>query len=169
MISILQRPSVRGRLPVRTLRRRAQRLLEMLGRVDADLVIVLTDDPEIRALNRDYRGKDEPTDVLSFAQDEGESMPLPPGVAPQLGDVVISLDTAARQVDDGALPRLWRPLGVESPPPWYLMDEVTFLMVHGVLHLLGHDHMDEADAAQMYAEEARLLPRLLRRRAARSA
>lgn len=169
MISILQRPAVRGRLPVRTLRRRAHRLLKALGQANAELAIVLTDDDEIHALNWDYRGKDKPTDVLSFAQSDGESMPLPPDITPPLGDVVISLETAARQVEDGALPRLWPALGAASAPAWSLLDEVTFLMLHGVLHLIGHDHMEDAEAAQMHAEEARLLPGLLNRRAARSA
>lgn len=163
MISVLQRRPVVGRIPVRTLRRRAHRLLAALDREGAELAIVLTDDAEIHALNRDYRGKDQPTDVLSFAQSEGESMPLPPGMAPPLGDVVISLDTAGRQVGEGALPRLW-PALAGSAPPWSLMDEVTFLLLHGVLHLIGHDHMEPEEAARMHAEEARLLPGLLNRR-----
>lgn len=169
MISLLQRPPVRGRIPTRTLRRRAHRLLRALERYEADLAIVLTDDSEIRDLNRDYRGLDRPTDVLSFAQGEGEAIPPPPGMAPPLGDVVISLDTAARQVSDGALPRLWPALGCSAAPDWSLLDETTFLMLHGVLHLIGHDHMRADEAEQMYAEEARLLPVLLNRRAARTA
>lgn len=163
MISLLQRPTARGRVPANTLRRRAARLLRELGREDADLVIVLTDDDEIQALNRDYRGKDKPTDVLSFPQDEGEAMPLPPGMTAPLGDVVISLDTAEAQVAEGALPRLWPALGGERPA-WALLDEVTFLLLHGVLHLVGHDHMETEEAARMEAEEARLLPGLLNRR-----
>ena len=168
MISIMQRASVRGRVPVSTLRRRAHRLLEALGRIDADLVVLLTDDREIRTLNRDYRDKDRPTDVLSFAQGEGEAMPLPPGFVPPLGDVVISLETAERQVDEGALPRLQAALG-DGQVSWALMDEVTFLMLHGVLHLIGHDHMSPAEADRMFAEESRLLPGLLNRRAAGTA
>jgi len=141
----------------------------MLDRSASDLAVVLTDDAEIHTLNRDYRGKDKPTDVLSFGQGDGEPIPLPPGMHPPLGDVVISLDTAARQVEDGALPRLWPALGGPPAPQWDLLDEVTFLMLHGVLHLVGHDHMVPAEAEQMYGEEARLLPRLLNRRAAGTA
>lgn len=164
MISVLQRASVRGRVPVRTLRRRALRLLTRLDREHADLAVVLTDDAEIRALNRDYREKDQPTDVLSFSQDEGDAMPLPPGMTPPLGDVVISLETAGRQVAEGALARLWPALGSDGPPAWELLDEVTFLMLHGVLHLIGHDHMQPDEASRMHALEAQLLPGLLNRR-----
>jgi len=106
--------------------------------------VVLTDDPAIRALNRQWRGLDEPTDVLSFPMDEGESPAAPTGgeVASPLGDVVISLETAARQ----------------APSHGYtLLDEVRFLLVHGVCHLLGHDHGEPEEAARMRCEEARLL------------
>lgn len=164
MISLMQRAPVRGRVPVATLRRRAAKLLDAIGRGDDELVVVLTDDDEIQALNRDYRGKDQPTDVLSFAQEEGEAMPLPPGEPAPLGDVIISLDTAERQLADGCLPRLWPALGSDGPPPWSLLDEVTFLLLHGVLHLVGHDHVDPDDAAEMEALEAKLLPGLLGRR-----
>lgn len=168
MISLLQRATVRDRVAARTLRRRAHRLLFGLGRVEADLVIVLTDDAEIRALNRDYRGKDTPTDVLSFPQEQGEAMPLPPGMAPPLGDVVISVETAERQAAEGALPRIGAALA-GGAGEWAPLDEVTFLMLHGVLHLLGHDHIEPDDAARMQAEEARWLPGLLNRKAAGSA
>lgn len=165
MISLLQRAPVRGRIPVATLRRRATKLLAAIGRGDDELVVVLTDDDEIQALNRDYRGKDQPTDVLSFPQEEGEAMPLPPGEPVPLGDVIISLDTAERQLADGCLPRLWPALQSDGPPEWTLMDEVTFLLLHGVLHLIGHDHMEPDEAAEMEALEAKLLPGLLGRRA----
>jgi probable rRNA maturation factor len=108
-----------------------------LGSPGADLSIVLCDDAEIHALNRDWRGKDGPTDVLSFSQVEGEG---PRGV---LGDVVISADTAARQALAGG---------------WSLDEEVVRLLVHGVCHLLGHDHVHGGrQAARMQAEEKRLL------------
>lgn len=164
MISLLQRRTVRGQIPPSTLRGRAERLLAALDRPDAELVVVLTDDEEIHGLNRDYRGKDAPTDVLSFPQEEGEAVPLPPGVPRPLGDVVISIDTATRQVRDGCLPRLWPALGATAAPPWALMDEVTFLLLHGVLHLVGYDHIEPDDATEMEALEADLLPGLLGRR-----
>lgn len=161
MITVMQRASVRGRVNAATVRRRAARLLEALGRAEDDLCVLLTDDAEIRALNRDYRQKDKATDVLSFSQLEGEGRPvLPPGVPVALGDVVISLETAAAQVGEGCLPRLWAAMGApDAGPPWTLLDEVTFLLVHGTLHLIGHDHeVDDAQRLVMEAEEARLLP-----------
>ena len=95
------------------------------------LSIVLTDDPSIRELNERWRGKDSATDVLSFPLDEG----------PLLGDVVISLDTAVQRVTE---------------PDWHLQDEVLFLLIHGALHLLGHDHMEPEERDRMEAAEQRL-------------
>jgi probable rRNA maturation factor len=159
VITVQQRSTVRGRVTPGTVRRRADRLLAALDLPDADLAIVLTDDEEIQELNRTWREQDKPTDVLSFPQNEPFAR-LGPGAV--LGDVVISLDTAARQVaEDGMLPRLQPVVGDGD---WTLLDEVTFLLVHGVLHLLGHDHHEPAETARMEAAEAELLPRLLRRR-----
>lgn len=165
MISLMQRAPVREQVRSATLRRRAARLLAAIGRPDAELVIVLTDDAEIQALNRDYRQKDTATDVLSFPQLEGEGVPLPPGMPETLGDVVISVETAARQAEGGALPRIEALMG----PGWSVADEVTFLLLHGVLHLVGHDHEAPDEAAEMEAEEARLLPGLLNRKPAAAA
>lgn len=162
MISVLQRSSVRGRVNAETVRRRAARLLAVLGRSDDELVVVLTDDDEIRTLNRDYRGMDRPTDVLSFPQQEGDAPPLPPGVPRILGDIVISVPTAAAQAERGCLPRLWAALSVPATEPdWCLRDEVTFLLLHGTLHLVGFDHVSDDEASVMEAREAELLPALL--------
>ena len=90
---------------------------------DPEISVVLCDDPFIRDLNRDYRQKDKPTDVLSFAQDD-------PNV---LGDIVVSLPTAARQAAAG----------------WPLESEITLLGVHGLLHLLGYDDETAAGAWEM--------------------
>jgi probable rRNA maturation factor len=108
----------------------------------AELSLVLCGDAFIQVLNRDYRGQDRPTDVLSFAMREGED-----GDAddPVLGDVVISLETAARQAAE-------RGHSVGR--------EVQFLLVHGFLHLLGYDHADDAGEAEMEEAAARLLGRL---------
>ena len=160
MISLLQRSSVRGQIVASTLRRRAEKLLRLLERPDDELVILLTDDDEVQALNRDYRNKDAPTDVLSFSQSEGEAMPMPPGMPVPLGDIVISLPTATRQAQTGALPRIKAVIGDD----WSLADEVTFLMLHGTLHLIGLDHIEAEDAVVMEAREAALLPLLLNRR-----
>lgn len=103
---------------------------------NAEISLTLTDDPSIHALNRDYRGKDSPTDVLAFAQ---ESSPGPTRV---LGDVIVSLETARRQ-KTGTLER-----------------EVAWLISHGVLHLLGFDHQTEAELQAMRARENVVLERM---------
>ena len=115
-----------------------RRLLVALGLAEAEISILLTDDATIRPLNRDWRGHDTATDVLSFSQAEGE----PIGRFDVLGDVVISLETAARQASE---------LGHD------LAHEVRVLLVHGLCHLLGHDHAEEAQARDMRALEDRLL------------
>ena len=137
----------------------AQIILNGLGCPKADLSIVLTDDPTIRELNALWRDKDKVTDVLSFSQLEGE-MPHPGNIdiaaafgdfetksAVILGDVMVSMQRAAAQADS---------IGHS------LEDEVRRLLVHGVLHLLGHDHVHGGrQARKMRLEEERLL-KLLR-------
>jgi probable rRNA maturation factor len=169
MITVMQRGTVRGRVLPATIRRRAARLLEAIGRPEDDLCVLLTDDAEIQELNRAWRQKDKPTDVLSFSQLEGDvPAPRPAGVPVALGDVVISLETAAEQVADGCLPRLWAALGdASSAPPWDLLSEVTFLLLHGTLHLVGHDHERDDERVVMEAREAELLPSLLSGRGGR--
>ncbi len=169
MISVMVRATVRGRVNDATIRRRATKLLELLGKDEADLAIVLTDDAEIQELNAQWRQIDAPTDVLSFAQQEGDDFPVIPGFTPPLGDIVISLEKAARQAsEDGCLPRLWPVVvggsGEQAPAAWTLLDETTFLLLHGVLHLLGYDHMQPDEAAVMEAREAELLPGLIKGR-----
>lgn len=114
-------------------RARAERMLAAMRLADRELSILLCDDPTIHALNRDYRHKDKPTDVLAFAMMEGEGGGHAPGV---LGDVVISLDTAARQAREHGRS---------------LADEVTMLLAHGLLHLLGLDHRDRTEERRMTA------------------
>ena len=99
--------------------------------VQACLSILLTDDAGIQPLNARWRRKDSPTDVLSFPLRDGDL----------LGDVVISVQTAVARVGEGT---------------WTLADELAFLLLHGVLHLLGHDHEAADERAVMEAEEQRL-------------
>jgi probable rRNA maturation factor len=138
--------SMRGRrvptLAVR-LRRSARRVLEALRLPDAELSLLLVSDPVMRTLNRDWRGKDRSTDVLSFSQREGD------GGAPGqlLGDVVISVDTAKRQADERG----------ES-----LVRESERLLIHGVLHLLGYDHEVSAHEARRMQRRERALAQRLR-------
>ncbi|MCC6875757.1 MAG: rRNA maturation RNase YbeY [Sandaracinaceae bacterium] len=108
-------------------------MLEALGLPRAELSILLCDDATIHELNRSYRRKDRPTDVLAFAMHEGEGGALHPDL---LGDVVISIDTARRQAAEARRP---------------VAAEVTFLLAHGLLHLLGLDHRTRAEERRMSA------------------
>lgn len=112
----------------------------------AEMSIVLADDEAVRALNRDFRGKDKPTNVLSFAflDDESDSSPDPDAPI-MLGDIVLSLDTLRREA-------------VEQGKP--LSRHLTHLVIHGVLHLLGHDHLNDDEAERMEALETGILGRL---------
>lgn len=114
----------------------ATRALDAAGLPHAELSVHLTTDAEVQELNRRHRGKDAPTDVLSFPMD-------PPGPAPcVLGDVVISVPTAARQAAS---------VGHSAAI------ELRVLLAHGLCHLLGHDHHDADDAAAMRIRERALL------------
>jgi probable rRNA maturation factor len=125
--------------PTRRLLEDARSLLRHLQLSQAELSVVLCDDAFIRTLNAQWRGKDEPTDVLSFAMGEGQAIAGASGV---LGDIVVSVETAARQA---------AALGHS------LEQEMRVLLVHGLLHLRGFDHLTEADAGVMRAREAELL------------
>lgn len=114
-------------MSVARVRVRAERMLEAVGRADAELSILLCDDRAIRDLNRDYRAKDRPTDVLAFPLDDRRV----------LGDVAISVDTARRQAR-----RAGRTISAE----------ITMLLAHGLLHLLGFDHRDAAEERRMKAK-----------------
>ena len=129
----------RVRLPERrVLLRRARRVLAELGARDAELSLVLAADPEMAELNAHFRGREGPTDVLSFSLLEGAGAEFRGGL---LGDVVIGVEVAARQAR-----RAGRSLD----------DEVARLLIHGVLHLLGWDHERAAQAKRMRAQERRL-------------
>ena len=106
----------------------------------AELSIVLTDDAEQRELNREWRGIDKSTNVLSFPQIE----PFGP-VAGLLGDVILARETLEREAAE---------MGVGFD------DHFTHLVVHGVLHILGYDHVDDEEAAKMEGLETRILATL---------
>jgi probable rRNA maturation factor len=116
------------------------------GRDDLEVALRLTDDATIHALNRGYRKKDKPTDVLAFAQREGQAGALHPTL---LGDVVISLPTARRQAKRRGAAGLY--------------EEVRFLAAHGLCHLLGYDHRTDAEERTMNARMAALLTEADRR------
>ena len=121
--------------------RSARRLLRALDLRHGELSLLLVSDGEMRRLNRRWRGRDRPTDVLAFAQAEG------PGGAPDgmLGDVVISVDTARRQAAERG-----ETLGREAER----------LLVHGVLHLLGYDHERSTAEARRMQRRERVLARV---------
>lgn len=106
-----------------------------------DLSIVLGDDEQLRQLNRDYLGIDAPTDVLSFPASETN----PESGERYLGDIVISAPRAAEQAASAGHP---------------LEAEVQLLVVHGVLHLLGHDHAEPDGKARMWTAQADILSSL---------
>lgn len=131
-----------------------------MGLTRAELSILLTGDEEIRALNADYRNQDKPTDVLSFPLADPDE--LAADYDGPLGDIVISLETATRQAaDDFHRERLG------ASGAWSEEEELLFLLVHGTLHLTGHDHEEEVEARKMEAEERRLFALIQPRRAGR--
>lgn len=114
--------------------RMAERVLAAARLGEREVQVSFVDDEEIRALNHQWRGLDEPTDVLSFAAWEGEPMP---GAEAFLGDLVISLERARAQAAE---------LGHAA------LDEVAVLVAHGLLHLLGLDHERGDEEARRQAE-----------------
>lgn len=106
----------------------------------AEISILLCGNQEIHQLNQQYRGVDAPTDVLSFALNEGEKDPREE--EPVLGDIVISLDRAAEQAAEYGHSR---------------EREVAYLAVHGFLHILGYDHQQEEDKKKMRQAEEEIL------------
>lgn len=108
-----------------------------LGAIEGDLVVLLTDDAAVHDLNARFRDRDQPTNVLSF--------PAAESAAPHLGDLVLAFGVCAAEA------------GAQGKS---LADHLTHLTVHGVLHLLGRDHVDEAEAEAMEAEERTLLASL---------
>jgi probable rRNA maturation factor len=130
-------PLPRG-ISAREIRRRAAVMLRAIKRPSAELSIVIVDDDQIHELNKLYRHKDKPTDVLAFAQGEGDFAALHPEL---LGDVIVSIPTTVRQAAAAKRP---------------VLDELTMLLAHGLLHLCGWDHATAAEDRRMRAETDRL-------------
>lgn len=123
-----------------------------VGRFDlppyAELSVVLTDDAHIRALNRTWRGKDKPTNVLSFPAGEQHEAEISDDYADPpllLGDIVVARETLVREAEE------------EEKS---VADHFTHLLVHGFVHLMGYDHEDDAEAEEMEALEAEILAHL---------
>ena len=116
-----------------------------LRREDASgqMTLVITDDSGIQELNRDFLGIDAPTDVLAFStQEDDEPFVVAPDARGYLGDVIVSYPRAAAQAEE-----LGHPLELE----------LNLLIVHGVLHLLGYDHADEAGKMVMWVRQDEIL------------
>lgn len=105
-----------------------------LAGVEGEVALLLTNDEEMHGLNRDWRGKDKPTDVLSFPADEMD--------APFLGDIAVGLGVSRGDAATRAIK---------------LADHLSHLVIHGYLHLLGYDHMTEEEAREMEALEIKAL------------
>ena len=139
----------RARGYARALRADANRLLAALGLTRTELSVIMVDDRTIQGLNREFRGTDSPTDVLSFSQIEEvgarasnlhQLVDLPGTI---LGDVVISIDTALRQASQYRV----------TPA-----ERLRTLLIHGTLHLIGYDHeRSRVDARRMFARERELI------------
>jgi probable rRNA maturation factor len=117
----------------------ARRILAELGLPDADLSLLLVDDVQIQALNLRYLHLDKPTNVLAFPMREGEFSTLHPNL---LGDLVISVETARRQM---------KQFGLDE------MKMVTLLMIHGILHLIGYEHEGTKKGAREMAAKQKQL------------
>jgi len=131
----------------RRLKRTVRSLLKAVGEEGSSISVSLVNDVQIQELNKQHRGKDKPTDVLSFPliestlADEAPGAPEPAIDERMIGDIVISVDTARRQAADYDA---------------QLQDEIDRLLIHGVLHIIGHDHEEPDERARMESEERRL-------------
>ena len=120
-ITVINRQQIQ-RVNQNIVRRDLKRVMQELNCQEKSVSLLLVDDPEIRSLNRAYLNRDKATNVLSFAIQEGEFGNVNPEI---LGDIVISVETAYRHALHSRI---------------NFMDELTFLVIHGLLHLLGYDH-----------------------------
>ena len=141
-VVVLSKYRKRG-VSARIVRNDARRILDLVGERAAELSVSLVDDSTIHPLNCNYRGKDRPTDVLAFAMREGARIA---GDESEIGDVVISLDTAQRQATERGIT---------------LADEVQTLLIHGILHLLGYDHERSAPEARRMKTKERAVKKAL--------
>ncbi len=131
-----------------TMRTRLEAAMAAARVGDQEVTLVLVSDAAIRRLNREWRDVDAPTDVLSFPAREGDGAAF---AGDELGDIVISLERAKEQ----------GPIHVPGVAPGQAFEaEVRFLFVHGLCHLLGHDHHDPAETRRMKALEKRILGKL---------
>ena len=110
------------KIPTDTIRQKTKQILNALGCDTHEISIVITDDEQIQHLNMRYRGFDKPTNVLAFPMQEGQFADITPGL---LGDVVVSCETAQIEADKANIT---------------LLERMSQLLIHGILHLMGFDH-----------------------------
>jgi probable rRNA maturation factor len=136
----------RHRVEAKRIRKLAERTLNALGFIDSELSVTIVGDKSIRRLNRDYRGFDKPTNVLSFPMSAGDFADVNPEL---LGDVVISADTAFREAEEQGIS---------------FFERLGFLLLHGILHVTGYDHerSGEAEAKRMERKQRQLYTLLKR-------
>ncbi|MCI6284653.1 rRNA maturation RNase YbeY [Selenomonas sp.] len=124
----------------------AEKVGELYGVENGEVSVTLTDNAYIHTLNREYRGIDRPTDVLSFALNESDEPEVADGPDVNvLGDLIISVERAKEQAADYG---------------HSVKREIAFLTVHGMLHLLGYDHMEEAERLEMENEQRYVMKKL---------
>ena len=144
-------PAYAEAVPAKLLRAAARAVLRTEGRSgpgQAELTLVITDDSGIQSLNRDFLGNDVPTDVLAFgALEDGGPFVAAPEAGGYLGDVIVSYPRAVAQAQEHG----------HSPE-----QELSLLVVHGILHLLGYDHADDEGKAAMWARQDLILDGLAR-------
>lgn len=147
MVEVLIRPQVTRTINSADARAAAQAVLDAeAASVETSLTLVLTDNTEIRALNRQFRGVDTPTDVLAFGQEPTDQpFVTAPDEPPYLGDIILSLSRAQEQAAEHGH-------SVEA--------ELRLLIVHGVLHLLGYDHITPEQEIKMWARQDAILSTL---------
>jgi probable rRNA maturation factor len=133
----------RHQLPKQKIQTTAKRILSALGYPEGQLSILIVDDEQIAQLNMTYLNHAGPTNVISFPMQEGPFADVTPDL---LGDVVISADTAHREADDA---------GMETMKRFYQ------LLVHGILHLVGYDHVHSAEEAKIMDEKSEELLNLI--------
>lgn len=135
-------PAFAGDVAAERLQAVAEAVLRQEGQI-GELALVITDDEGIQALNRDFLGKDAPTDVLSFsAQEDAGPFVSAPEAGGYLGDVIVSYPRAVAQANEHGHP---------------LEQELNLLIVHGILHLLGYDHAGEEEKARMWVRQEAIL------------
>ena len=138
-VSITNQQNI-NKVDLRRVRRSIKRLLKALDLDGAEVSLLLVDDVQIKEINRTYLKRNRPTNVISFAMTEGDFGHINPQT---LGDIIISAETAFRDAEAGNID---------------FMEEIEFLLIHGLLHLLGYNHedTDEEEADKMTSREREL-------------